>query len=211
MPYRSGASALVYHREVKTIKAGAMTASHIPNKVRTAMIVAVLWHAAEQQRMIPHRKILHPRTFEIEKYRRRTPARLSLAFDVSNRSNRLTLGPFSNNVAYEECCCCPREVLALHMKVFLQTHHICILRSVFISFALHRYRSIISYVDGHLVQELQKICKKQGRNDAPVDFPNQSCLSDMMSYGYCWVIDLRHFTARRPDIGHRFTGAHDER
>jgi hypothetical protein len=127
MPYLSGASALVYHREVNTIRAGAITASHIPNRARTAMIERVFWHAAEQQRMIPHRKMLNPRTFEIEKRRRSTPARLSSALDALDESDIHTLRPFSNNVTYEECRCCPREVLTMHMKVFLQTHDIRVL------------------------------------------------------------------------------------
>jgi hypothetical protein len=127
MPYRSGASALMYHREVKTIKAGAMIASHIPKRVRTAMIEAVSWHVAEQQRMIPHSKMLYPRTFETGKFWRSIPARLSSASDDSDGSYIVTLRPFSDNIADEECCCCPREVLTLHMEVFLQTHDIRVL------------------------------------------------------------------------------------
>lgn len=128
MPYRSGASAFVYHREVITIRAGAMTASHTPSRVRTAIIEAVPRHAAEQQRMMPQRKMLYPSTFETGNRCSSTPAESVLVYDNPYEIDTLTLGPFSDDVADEECCCSPRKILALHMKVFLQTHDICILR-----------------------------------------------------------------------------------
>jgi hypothetical protein len=159
MPYRSGASALMYHREVKTIKAGAMIASHIPKRVRTAMIEAVSWHVAEQQRMIPHSKMLYPRTFETGKFWRSIPARLSSASDDSDGSYIVTLRPFSDNIADEECCCCPREVLTLHMEVFLQTHDIRVLHRLLISLVL-LYRGS-SYLT--LIATLSRNCSRYAR------------------------------------------------
>jgi hypothetical protein len=119
MPYRSGASASMYHREVVTIKVGAMAASHIPNKVRRAIIEILSRHAAEKQRMIPHRRMLYPRTFGAGKCLRSTPERLSSASGRSVGGNILTLRPLSDNVADEERSCCPREVLISHVKIFL--------------------------------------------------------------------------------------------
>lgn len=170
----------MYHREVITIKAGAMTASHIPNRVRTAMIEAVPRHAAEQQRMMPQRKMLYPKTFETENRRRSIPARRSSASDNSCRFDILTLRQFSHDVADEEGCCRPRKILTLHMKVFLQSHDVGILRCSLFSSVMCHCKSMISHIDSHLVQELQEVCKEEGGDDPPIDFADQSCFSTIV-------------------------------